>query len=237
MSQPSPSSSPSSSRISTLSENPISSTATPTTKPIAAAPPVAEQNFKPNSQVDKSTTKITDNVFIEGVEIPLTVSSSRTGGKQTSSTYGSISIPPKLIPVGWSVLITPVNETETKKPKPSSSNDSCGSSSTDDGEEDTGQFSSLAFNMEIEDERGHQRSLQELLSRSDNSEAGGIEITLSYSMTRSQREQFDPSEMKFVYLETGDTEWKLSNEDVRLSGDGGFGNISTTVNHLTSKWY
>jgi len=137
-----------------------------------------------------------------------------------------ISIPPGLIPVGWSVVISPVNNTDLKKPKPSS--DNCGG----DQQSSDVEINSIAFNMVILDDRGRERSLQQLLERSRDGQ--GLKITLAYSMTDSERKNFRVNDLKFIFLEEGDKSWQVSSEDVDITGNG-FGNITTTINHLTSK--
>lgn len=139
--------------------------------------------------------------------------------------YGSIVIPPELIPVDWTVKITPVNDTELEKPKPEVTG--CGSDKVDEKDQ---QVDSVAFNMVILDSKGRQRSLQKLLERNHGD---GIEITLAFSLSKSQRDQFNSNDLKFIYLQEGDESWQLSTEDVTVSGNG-FGNITTTINHLTS---
>jgi len=146
-------------------------------------------------------------------------------GDESGAVYGTIVIPPRLIPVGWTIKITPVNESELEKPKPKS--DGC--AKVDEEEQ---KVDSVAFNMVILDQRGRERSLQKLLERDKSKE--GIQITLAYSLTKAQRKTFNPDDLKFIYLQEGDDSWKLSAEDVTVSGKG-FGNITTTINHLTSK--
>jgi len=205
------------------------STPTPTQTPKASVSPseglpISKGAFNPDSQIDKSTTQITKEAFKDGVEIPLTV----TDGKETSL-YGTISIPPGLIPVGWTVVITPVNETDLDKPKPSTSSD-C---DKEKGNSSGGEIRSIAFNMVILDDRGRQRSLQELLQKSKSGE--GLGITLAYSLTGTDQKKFNTDDLKFIFLQEGDDAWQLAGDQVTISGSGeGFGNISTTVDHLTS---
>jgi len=137
-----------------------------------------------------------------------------------------------LIPVGWRVVISPVNQTDRNKPKPSSSSDNC-----DDKKEDTTNdeaIKSIAFNMVILDDRGWERSLQQLLEHSKTGE--GLRITLTYSLIESELKDHNEKDLKFIFLQDGDESWQVSDEDVEITGET-FGNISTTVYHLTSKTY
>jgi len=186
---------------------------------------ISKSEFDPNSDIDESITRITKSVFKYGIDIPLTV----TQDDGTKSSYGEVSIPPGLVPIGWSVVISPVNQTDLDKPKPYSTSDSCGGGDRHESEEP--EIRSIAFNMVILDDRGRQRPLQELLDKSKSGQ--GLGITLTYSMPQSQRMQL--RDLKFIFLEEGDDSWRVSAEDIEITGNNGFGNISTTVNHLTSK--
>jgi len=186
---------------------------------------VEEKDFDPEAPIQPTKTVITEETFKTGVTIPLTVS----GGDQPGAVYGTIVVPPRLIPVGWTIKITPVNESELEKPKPKSSSDNQCDSTIDEEEQ---RVDSVAFNMVILDQRGRERSLQKLLEREHSKE--GIRITLAYSLNKAQRKSFSPDDLKFIYLQDGDESWKLSADDVTVSGKG-FGNITTTISHLTSK--
>jgi len=188
--------------------------------------PVSKEEFEPDSVIDRSVTTVTKKLFVEGFDIPLTV----TRDNQ-QSTYGVVSVPPGLIPVGWAVVISPVNQTELDKPKPS---DDCGEGQTDNGGS-AERIRSIAFNMVILDNRARERSLQELLQRDRSGE--GLGISLTYSLTKSERERFSAKDLRYIYLEEGGDSWQLSSDQVKISGvSDGFGNISTTVAHLTSKY-
>jgi len=187
--------------------------------------PITKPNFNSKSEVDKTETGITKAEFKEGIDIPLIVTQ-RDNKKRWS--YGEISIPPGLIPVGWTVAISPVNETDLHKPKPSSGK--CDNKGQET--ESIGGIKSIAFNIVILDNRGRERSLQQLLERSKTGQ--GLGISLTYSMTDSDRKDFNEKNLRFVFLQEGDESWQVSGEDVDITGNG-FGNISTTVSHLTSK--
>ena len=185
---------------------------------------VSKDDFDPDSVIDKSVTTVTKKLSEEGFNIPLTV----TRGNQ-QGVYGVVSGPPGLIPVGWTVVISPVNATDLNKPQPS---DHCGDVHKT-GNNGIGDDSrSIAFNVVILDTQGRERSLQELLQR-ENGE--GLGISLTYSMTESERDRFSAKDLRYIYLEEGGDSWQLSSDHVDITGGrDGFGNISTTVSHLTS---
>jgi len=189
-------------------------------------PPISKGDFDPNVEIDKTTTQITKEEFKQGIDIPLTVTQ---GDNQKS--YGEISIPPGLIPVGWTVVISPVNQTDLDKPKPSSSSGNCDNKEDQETTSDRG-IKSIAFNMVILDNRGRERSLRQLLESSNTGQ--GLGISLTYSMTKSDRKDFNVKDLRLIFLEEGDESWQVSGEDVEITGNG-FGNFTTTINHLTSK--
>jgi len=127
--------------------------------------------------------------------------------------YGRIHLEPGLIPVGWTVEVLPVNETDLQKPKPSTS--TCGDSNGEAAQAQSAVVS-LAFNLVIRDSKGRKRSLEELLNARKNS---------SHNRDR----------LRFGYLRDGDSAWQHleDNSDVEFEGD--FGNATAVTKHLTSK--
>jgi len=165
-------------------------------------------------------------MFKNGVTIPI------LAGKYS---YGSITIPPGLIPVGWSVTITAVDKKDLAKPKPTKDDGSggCGDSKKKDSskDEETGGIATIAFDLTIRDEDGKERSLAELLQASKTE---GIDIRLVYSISKEQQKRFSEKDLRFIYLENGDEAWNFVDGENKVSKPGSFGNISTTVDHLTS---
>ena len=233
----SPTSSPSVSPPASASAEPsiiaTTTTAPPTTSknPQASTTvtPVTPNQFNTGAKVKPSMTLITKEMHQDGVVIPIVAGSNKLS-------YGSVTIPPQLIPAGWTVTITAVNQTDLAKPKPQSSPSSQCGSDPKNAEESEGDMVTIAFDMIIRDQRGKERTLQELLKRKRHL-GEGIQIKLSYSMTSEQKKLFDSDKrtMQFIYLEDGNDAWREVDSETKFSG-GKFGSVTTTVDHLTSKF-
>jgi len=165
-------------------------------------------------------------MFKSGVTIPILAG---------EFSYGAITIPPGLIPAGWSVTITAVEKNDLKKPKPTKDDNSgCGDSNNKDSSDDneTGELATVGFDMTIRDENGKERSLANLLQKASDTE--GIGIRLVYSLTKEQQMRFSEKDLRYIYLENGDEAWKFVDAENKILKPGSFGNITTTVDHLTS---
>eukprot|EP01102_Stenamoeba_stenopodia_P011629 TRINITY_DN3595_c0_g2_i1.p1 TRINITY_DN3595_c0_g2~~TRINITY_DN3595_c0_g2_i1.p1 ORF type:complete len:623 (-),score=111.54 TRINITY_DN3595_c0_g2_i1:206-2074(-) len=184
--------------------------------------PKHHYQFYSNAVLLESTTRVTESDHEDGFSVLILFKH-----KQRLYLYGVVTFPPKLIPVGWVVRITAVEQDDLEKPKPGK-NKSCGENDDDH----TGQLVSIAFDLVIRDDKGHERTLQELLKHTNEK---GISIELVYALTEDQQDCFDrkKKELRFIYLEDGDDSWSFVDDGDSIERNT-FGNISTTVNHLTS---
>jgi len=138
--------------------------------------------------------------------------------------YGTVSIPPKLIPVGWSVEIKRVNASDQSKPKPSSKAGDCDKENKQSSQDPV----TISFDLVIKDEKGRERKLQDLLKAR---ESRGIELSLQYLL---KDKQTNSEALRYIYLDDGEPEWSFLDEDTK-SGNDDFGRANTTLKHLTSK--
>jgi len=149
--------------------------------------------------------------------------------------YGLVTVPPGLLPVGWSITLSQLNETDLEKPKPAEK--SCHSPSKESQAQEG--LVTVAFDMVIRDDQGRERPLQDLLkeAKPGSEAAKGLGINLIYFLTPEQRQILNQGdgELKYIYLDNGDESWNLLGEETSTKG-GSFGNATTSVNHLTSEF-
>jgi len=204
-------------------------TPAPTTTPKSSSntvAPVPSSQFDPqNAELTESTTTIKKSTNKNGFEINLV----GTGKNGNNYSYGSVQIPPKLVPVGWTVSIYRVSKTDLKKPKPSSK-DGCGDKKKK--KESSSDVVSIAFNLIIKDQHGKERSLAELMKKTNNKD--GIEIELVYGLKSSQ--QKSDNKLRFGYLQDGESAWKYLENSDYISANKGFGKAKATTKHLTSEF-
>eukprot|EP01102_Stenamoeba_stenopodia_P017175 TRINITY_DN6118_c0_g1_i1.p1 TRINITY_DN6118_c0_g1~~TRINITY_DN6118_c0_g1_i1.p1 ORF type:complete len:680 (-),score=127.69 TRINITY_DN6118_c0_g1_i1:169-2208(-) len=181
--------------------------------------PVKQNNYSPNARLEPVSTKITKSNAKKGIDIDLVA----TGSDQQSHIYGSVHLEANLVPVGWTVEVLPVNETDLQKPKPTSK---CGDSNDDE----ESVIVSLAFNLVIKDEEGRERSLEDLLDARANK---GIGLELSYDLSRFDTHS-SRDRLRFAYLQDGDSAWKLLEDSSNIAFDDDFGSAKATTKHLTS---
>jgi len=191
---------------------------------------VSENRFNENANVQTSQTYSNQKNYVTGFQIPLIAT---LGGKE--GIYGVVSVPPGLLPVGWSITLSQLNETELRKPKPSKG--VC--DSNDKAVQQQEGLASVAFDMVIRDDQGREKSLQDLLKgvKKDSSASKGLGINLAYLLTPEQRKTLEDGkgELQYIYLDNGDKSWSFLDEKTTAKG-GSFGNATTSVNHLTSKF-
>jgi len=164
---------------------------------------------------------------------------------ERSEVYGQIIFSSGLIPGGWTIRITAVNDTDYEKPKPVAdrhhSND-CGdqTDSSDSGAGDDGRVvASIAFDMTIWDPKGRERTLQELLRKQRNA---SVTIQLRYSIPKRYQKYLSKKQrlsLQYIYLEDGDDAWSYLNNDATETDNqtlrsSSFGTLSTRLDHLTS---
>eukprot|EP01102_Stenamoeba_stenopodia_P018582 TRINITY_DN6835_c0_g5_i1.p1 TRINITY_DN6835_c0_g5~~TRINITY_DN6835_c0_g5_i1.p1 ORF type:complete len:945 (-),score=93.12 TRINITY_DN6835_c0_g5_i1:82-2832(-) len=220
-----PSSSPTSSpSISTSLPSQLTSTPTPTVRtssgPSGVTKTVTRSEFDlKNAELVETSVNVTKSIYRNGVKIDL-IAKGRDGRKYK---YGDVTVPPQLVPIGWTIDIYRVNSADLNKPKPSK--DECGS----DKKKNPSEIVSIAFNMIIRDEHGRQRSLEDLLKKQKDSKGLGLE--LSYFLDNKQKK--DGKSLKIGYLGDKDSSWKfLDGNDSPVKDN--FGNAKGHTNHLTS---
>jgi len=186
---------------------------------------VTRDEFSKNTAILGTSQKITRKDYQSGFTIDVT-GPGKSGQKQPVFSYGSVRVPSGLIPVGWTVDIYSVNETDLEKPKPTKKR--CSDGNVEGSDE--AEIVSVAFNLVIRDEKGRERSLEALLKKRGKE---GLGLELSYSLSKEQRSS--DNSLQFGYLRDGDPSWKFLEDTQDISAKHEFGRAKGTTNHLTSE--
>jgi len=100
-------------------------------------PPLKDpQDLKVSKEAVQVTTKLNEDGFI----IPLT---------RSGKLFGLVTVPSGLIPVGWTILISPVSDEDLKKDTPSQHSECDTKSKKNHDKPEEQKFVSLAFDMKI----------------------------------------------------------------------------------------
>jgi len=149
------------------------------------------------AQISKSlkeiTIKYTESIRSDPLVIPIVVELGNTDVQ-----YGSITIPPKSFPAGWTIEVTQIGTQQLEKPVEKEKVNDCGDSSEEDGTEGTKAISSVAFNVDVFDQYGRKRNINNLDKK--------ISFELFASLPEDERASSD--RLGVYYLGDDQDRWK-----------------------------
>jgi len=160
------------------------------------------------AQLSKSlkeiTIKYTEDIRKEPLVIPIVIQQG-----DTDIQYGTVTIPPKSFPTGWTIRVTQIGTQQLEKPIEKEKVNDCGDSSQEDGTQGTKSLSSVAFNVDVYDQNGNRRDISNLNKK--------ISFELFASLPQDTASSSD--RLGVYYLGDNQDRWKsLSHSSVKSTG-------------------
>jgi len=197
---------------------------------------------KPTTSISPSTAPLSD---IKPIEFTFNVTKSRShrgfklplNGKakdRSRHQYGTVVVPPNLLPSGWAIQILRVPEEDLHKQK-SGTNECNGDNDNDQSSGEDVDVVSVPFQMIILDKKGRERSLQEVMNRYEGSARKKKELELQLLYEFNSKQARKDGKLQFGYLESGDDHWKLFENHQVDSKKDRRGVAKVKTDHLTSK--